>query len=70
MESKLIKNPSFNPDCPACIEQRTHDTVEWALHPLAGHGYSPESGWTGPLGVAPIPSDVYMGRAKNVLDNA
>lgn len=39
-------NLSFNPDCPACVEQRTHDAVEWALHPLAGHGFSPESGWT------------------------
>lgn len=39
-------NPSFNPDCPACVEQWTHDAVEWVLHPLAGHGFSPESGWT------------------------
>jgi hypothetical protein len=39
-------NDSFNPDCPACVERRLHDAVEWALHPLAGHGYSRESGCT------------------------
>jgi hypothetical protein len=47
-----IENPSFNPACPACVAKRQHDEYTWINHPLARHGYSPETGWTHPdLGV-------------------
>lgn len=36
-----------NPNCGACIAQRVHDNAEWAyFHPMAGHGFTPETGWT------------------------
>jgi len=35
-------------DCPACIERRLHTPADWALHPLAGHGYQEGLGWTHP----------------------
>lgn len=36
-----------NPLCPACQAKRQHTAGERTeFHPLAGHGYSPESGWT------------------------
>lgn len=33
-------------DCPACQEHRVHTVDDWANHPLAGHGYTLETGWT------------------------
>lgn len=35
-------------DCAACQERRCHTAEEWKNHPLAGHGYTPETGWTHP----------------------
>jgi len=33
------KDPSYNPDCPACVEQRIHTKDEWRdYHPHAGEG--------------------------------
>lgn len=34
--------------CPACESKRTHTDEEWKNHPLAGHGFTPETGWTHP----------------------
>lgn len=36
-------------DCPACLQKRCHTQAEWKTHPLAGHGFSKETGWTGGL---------------------
>ena len=47
------ENPSFNPECPACVARCRHNDETWKHHPYAGHGYSPETRWTHPdLGVA------------------
>jgi hypothetical protein len=33
------KDPSYNLDCPACVEQRIHNRDEWRdFHPHAGEG--------------------------------
>jgi len=34
--------------CKACRDKRNHTKVEWRNHPLAGHGFTPETGWTHP----------------------
>jgi hypothetical protein len=34
--------------CPACKNKRQHATEDWVNHPLAGHGFAPELGWTCP----------------------
>lgn len=34
--------------CPACAEFRCHSPEEWLNHPLAGHGYTREQGWSHP----------------------
>jgi hypothetical protein len=34
--------------CPACIVQRFHSAEDWNNHPLAGHGYTREQGWSHP----------------------
>lgn len=36
------------PDCPACQAKRLHAPEAWLHHPLAGHGYARETGWTRP----------------------
>jgi hypothetical protein len=36
------------PVCAACAEKRLHTPEEWKNHPYAGHGYTPEQGWTHP----------------------
>jgi len=38
----------IDPSCPACANRRLHTPEEWKNHPLAGHGYSPETGWSSP----------------------
>ncbi len=35
-------------NCKACRDHRCHTKVEWRNHPLAGHGFTPETGWTHP----------------------
>lgn len=38
------------PGCPACEARRRHAPEERReYHPLAGHGYAPELGWTHPV---------------------
>ncbi len=32
--------------CPACQERRQHTEADWRHHPLRGHGYTQETGWT------------------------
>ncbi len=34
--------------CKACRDHCCHTKVEWRNHPLAGHGFTPETGWTHP----------------------
>jgi hypothetical protein len=35
--------------CPACKLKRRHSDQEWEeFHPLAGHGYVKEQGWSHP----------------------
>lgn len=38
----------MNQVCKACRDKRCHTKVEWRNHPLAGHGYTRETGWTHP----------------------
>lgn len=41
--------PVESPQCPACIAKRLHSESEWeAFHPMRGHGYTREQGWTHP----------------------
>jgi hypothetical protein len=35
-------------NCPACISQRWHTEAEWLNHPMRGHGFTREQGWTHP----------------------
>lgn len=38
-----------NPNCPACQKSRLHsDEERKTFHPLAGHGYTRETGWSHP----------------------
>lgn len=38
-----------NPSCPACIAHRYHSDLERITHhPLSGHGFTKEFGWTHP----------------------
>lgn len=46
---------SYSAQCAACVAHRCHTPAEWKNHPLAGHGYTPEQGWTHPS----------LGEAKN-----
>jgi len=43
---KSARPPLAVPTCPACVAQRTHTPAEWKNHPLAGHGFTPETGWS------------------------
>jgi len=46
-EATIHRTP--NPKCPACQAGRLHSAGEWmAHHPDAGHGFTPEAGWTKP----------------------
>ncbi len=48
-KERLLVLPDGNPLCTACNADRIHTPAEWKeYHPLAGHGYSPEVGWTHP----------------------
>jgi len=33
-------------ECPACVEKRCHTWAEWQYHPLVGHGFTMDTGWT------------------------
>ncbi len=36
-----------NPDCGACLTKQLHTGFQWqTFHPYAGHGFTPEQGWT------------------------
>jgi len=40
-------------DCPACLNKRRHTDADWLFHPLKGHGFNFEKGWTfKPLAIA------------------
>lgn len=54
LDDTILRTP--NPDCPACVYGHLH-TPEYLkrFHPLAGHGYTPEQGWTHP----------FLGKARN-----
>jgi len=53
MNLEIPVNRTPNPNCPACRDYLRHTPEEMReFHPLAGHGYSPETGWTDP-GLAP-----------------
>lgn len=49
-KERLLIHRDGNPDCPACQTNRVHTREELGppLHPLAGHGYAAETGWTHP----------------------
>lgn len=34
--------------CEACALKRYHTPEEWANHPMAGHGFVKETGWSHP----------------------
>jgi hypothetical protein len=46
----MTSSPTFsvNSRCPACRAQRIHSENDWINHPLRGHGFTPETGWTYP----------------------
>ncbi len=47
--SDLTVNRTPNPDCPACKAFSRHTPEEYRqFHPLGGHGFARESGWTHP----------------------
>jgi len=47
--SKRPLSPFAVPECGACMGQRLHTDAEWKQHhPLAGHGFTRESGWSHP----------------------
>lgn len=51
--------------CPACTARRFHTDKERAdFHPLAGHGYTKEQGWTHPDAKAAHDRDVETARIK------
>lgn len=42
-------SPFAVPECAACMAERCHTEEErQTYHPLSGHGYSKETGWTHP----------------------
>ena len=42
-------SPFAVPECGACMAERCHTKAEDAkYHPLSGHGYTKEGGWTDP----------------------
>jgi hypothetical protein len=45
-ELQAQRPPLSDPSCPACQDKRVHDVSEWLNHPLAGHGYTKETGWS------------------------
>ncbi len=45
-------------ECAACKEGRVHTAADWKNHPLAGHGYVGEQGWTHPDALAAHDADV------------
>jgi len=47
-QTKRPLSPFADPTCAACTGERCHTAEEWKKHPLAGHGYSKETGWTHP----------------------
>jgi hypothetical protein len=44
--SLVLSTPQL--DCEACQTQSIHTAEDWKLHPYAGHGFSPERGWSHP----------------------
>jgi hypothetical protein len=60
--SAAARTPLAVPSCAACVGQRTHTPQEWKNHPLAGHGYSKETGYTHPDVIPALtPSNVKLG---------
>jgi hypothetical protein len=47
----------IDPTCPACQEKHYHTTEEWLNHSQAGHGFSPETGWTGGTKLEDLPRE-------------
>ena len=35
--------------CRACLQKRLHTAEEWANHPMAGHGYTKQTGYSHPV---------------------
>jgi hypothetical protein len=60
-----LRNPCFNPQCPACIVRRLHTEEEWKLHPFAGHGFTKEQGYTHPR-LAELAEEDRQTSARNV----
>lgn len=46
--TQRARSPFAVPTCAACMGERLHTAEEWKNHPLAGHGYTKESGWSHP----------------------
>lgn len=44
--TKVPRELAERESCPACQSDRHHTGPEWAHHPLAGHGFTKEQGWT------------------------
>lgn len=38
-----------NTTCAACLAHRCHTSEEWKNHPRASHGFTEDTGWTGPF---------------------
>lgn len=51
----------MNPNCPACKTGKQHTEDEWkAFHPLAGHGFTKEQGFSSALAKAAHEEDERM----------
>lgn len=57
-------------DCGACQAQRCHSPQEWANHPLAGHGFTPETGWTHPEAQRAHDAEVEAAKAEEAKKKA
>lgn len=75
VEPQRTRSPFAVPTCAACMGERLHTAEEWKNHPLAGHGFTKESGWSHPDAevahnqdiVAELPSSVLMLRPEVIL---
>lgn len=55
-------------ECPACAARRVHTDLERTIyHPLAGHGYTKEQGWTHPTAKAAHDREVVDAQLKQAI---
>jgi hypothetical protein len=64
--SKRPLSPFAVPECAACIAERCHTNEERRkYHPLSGHGFTKEGGWTDPRAKSRHDAEVATANAMN-----